>query len=353
MAATTYPDYLGASGTDTIDRAFQRIALSIVSARSQFLFGAGMSADSRVPLGTEFSIKLLELFFPTTARTPPTREQLLTLAQDYPLECIAGAVERTQGKRRTDLTEFLRSIFLEPEYQLSAAHEMLTTILFWGESPILETVLTTNFDTLIEEVAPSRMVSIHEANAADIQPARNAGKIPVLHLHGILSGDDTYQITEADVYSGTYRVLTGAFRSALTTADAFVFVGYSVKDPDFRRVYMQYREEIELRGATDKQTYVVSPAASNLAYRLGSEVWHDRGATWLPFSAADFFSHLRRVLESDSEGRLREQAKHALGVENQATLEDNLNSVSKLLRISRADALRFLAEFYRHRGGAR
>src|SRR5437660_12055688 len=100
-------------------------------------------------------------------------------------------------------------------------------------------MFTTNYDTLLEEaLGPDFSESITEKNAAEIQQVRDDGKIPVIHLRGKLDGD--YQITEPEIVSDQFRLLNMEVRAALHHADAFVFVGYSLNDIDFRQFYFKF-----------------------------------------------------------------------------------------------------------------
>src|ERR1700682_2713567 len=102
----TYPPY---ANTDEIDQAFARIAQAVMQKRVEFLFGAGMSVDSKVPAGALLAQKLLRLFFPETGASPPSDDRIKELAQEVPFEALVAAVQ-TSRKNRADLTQDLIQI---------------------------------------------------------------------------------------------------------------------------------------------------------------------------------------------------------------------------------------------------
>ena len=149
-------------------------------------------------------------------------------------------------------------------------------------------------------------------------------------------------------------MLQSEFLSALLGADAFVFVGYSISDPDFRRLYMTYRTQITNRGGRGKKTYLVSPPGDEFSWRLGRVIWEERGCVWIPLTAADFFQELRKYLEErvDRDVRVRIMLKYGIKEDDQAAFEDLVKRTQDVLLIEPADAIRFLDDA-RTRLGAR
>jgi len=337
----TYPDF---ADVDLLDQAFERIAQAVVQRRVDFLFGAGMSAESDVPVGAAVACRLLRILFPVTGTDPPSETRIADLAVRTPFEAIAEAVEKSPGKGRPDLTEKLRQIFVDPSYPLSPAHHDLLAIAHWfGSPPVLERIFTTNFDELLEIALGASGKRITELNTREIAGAQRTGLIPILYLHGVLE-EGQYEITESDVFRTTFKALHNVFRTALSEADAFVFVGYSMSDPDFRRIYRGYREDIELRRENGKDTYVVSPPADRYEYSLGHRIWKTRGAIWLPFTASEFFSRLKTILETKSTIFIEQSIMRKYGLKTTSEYLDKVKLTSEILNIGRADAIRFLAE---------
>ncbi len=353
MANSSYPDFVG--DTLILDQAFERIAEAIRSRDAQFLFGAGMSADSGVPTGKGLLQMLLKKFFPVSGDDPPSDEERNRLAGLFPFEAVVEAVQGIPGRKREDLTKCLKQIFVEKAHEPTTAHHDFLSAWHWGGQASSPVVFTTNFDFLLEKAfGESRAISITDASARELRKATREGKVCVVHLHGLLEdGDYKYKITESDIYSTRYDSLAGELRSALTTADAFVFVGYSLNDPDFRSLYMDYRDEIINRKRLDKTTYVVSPACSKHEYRLGQAVWASRGAVWIPLAASAFFAKLKDIVESSLNNAVQSSVMRKYDLKDEQALQQLRGRVAKLLRIDKDEALLFLHEVKRPGGGAK
>ena len=269
-----YPPF---ADTREIDRAIDRIMQAILERRIDFLFGAGMSVDSGVPAGAALADRLLQIFFPPTGTDPPTPERREELTTRFQFEALVQAVEEARGTHREDLTRDLKRILTEPDYKPCQAHYDFLSVCLWeGAPPMLGRVFTTNFDGVLQQVLGGSAHTVTEENTREIAEAQRQGKIPVIHLHGTLESGK-YQITESDLFDRRCRSRDSTVRSALNGAEAFVFVGYSMNDPDFRSLYLDYREDISLRRTQDKKTYVVSPVGDGLEYDLARAVWRSRG----------------------------------------------------------------------------
>lgn len=345
-----YPDYV--SQDFELDQAFKHIVDALISRGAQFLFGAGMSQSSKVPNGGEALELLLKDYFPPGGNVTPSVERLSELVWEFPFEAALQAIERTPYMGREGLTKKLKEVFLNDSFRPSQAHHDFLSIC-WGEGgrPRLWNILTTNFDNLLEQViGEDRAVRITEKNAKDIKEAQQKGKIPVVHIHGVL--DEEYQATELDVFSQDYRILYHEFEAALHYSDAFVFVGYSMNDPDFRSIYLRYRERIQGRKRfPEKKTYVVSPPKDEFSYALGKPLWDSRGAIWIPLKAETFFARLKYFLEIHYDALVRDNVMKKYNLAREQELEQFIDRTSEVLRIDRADALRFLYEALPRGGG--
>src|SRR6185436_14140643 len=122
-------------------------------------------------------------------------------------------------------------------------------------------------------------------------------------------------------------------------------------DPDFRNVYLNYRQEFIDRRTTEKKTYVVSPAQDRYSYRFGKEVWKARGADWIPLDAGTFFERLKHLLESRFDKDAKDNVKRKYDVADEQALEDLIGRVAEALRIGPTDALEFLNETRPRAGG--
>lgn len=354
--AMAYPDYIGGPDETIFDQAFDRIGKSLQRKKTQFLFGAGMSQGVGVPNGLSLARILLRDYFPDGATHVPSDERLAELANEFPFEAIIGALEKLPGARK-ELTATLKSIFLDPSFHPGTAHRDFLSICLDEGVARLPSIFTTNFDHLIEDVlGDSLAVPISEDNAENIRDAQQSGKLPVIHLHGLLnlSGvvTDKYQITERDVFDQSYKILHYEFETALHYSDAFVFVGYSMNDPDFRHIYLKYQDRIAVRERIQKKTFVVSPARDRFSYTLGKAVWESRGAVWLPFTAEEFFAHLKDHMSKTYDKSLRRGVMTKYGLDEDG-LKEQIQSTAKILKVSLDEALHFLNEASPKGGGGK
>jgi hypothetical protein len=343
-----YPAYI--TDSDTLDLAFQDIISAIHDESVGFLFGAGMSAESKVPTGGELLSSLLRLRFPDTGFNPPSDDVLDELAYRFPFEAAVEAIEHRFGRRREQLTETLTNLIIKPQYQPSPAHDDFRAVCLWGGQQRVDRIFTTNFDLLLETVlGDSRAEAITEQSAKQIQTIIKEGRIPILHLHGLL--DKGYLITETELASNDYKALNFEFRTALGYKNAFVFVGYSMNDPDFRSIYLSYREDIINRKSGEKRTYVVSPAKDEYDYRWGKDVWDIRGADWIPLDATTFFARLKYLLETRFDKDARNSVKDKFNLSDDQALQDLIARVADALRAEPVDALEFLFKATKRPGG--
>ena len=140
-----YPSYVGDPAE--LNQAVDRIAQALLDGHAHFFFGAGMSKDSKVPLGRELATKLLEEYF-FAVTNPPSPKRLAELAREYPLEAIATAVEGMPGKGRADLSTKLRKALLKSLTGPSDSHHLFASLCFWdGPQRVME-IFTTQLNLI-------------------------------------------------------------------------------------------------------------------------------------------------------------------------------------------------------------
>jgi hypothetical protein len=192
---------------------------------------------------------------------------------------------------------------------------------------------------------------ITKDNVAEIKDALRSGKLPIICLHGRLEQEE-YEITETDLFENKYSELESEFCTELTSTDAFVFIGYSMSDPDLRHIYMRYRKRILERKVKDRTTYVVMPAKDKFSYILGREIWDARGALWIPLSASEFFAKLKEKMETELEEDVRKTVMKKYNMQgDEDALKQLVASTAEPWRISEDDALMFLYEVRTRSGG--
>ena len=339
-----YPDYTGS--TNVFDQAINRIAKAVSECRVEFLFGSGMSKTSNVPLGHDLNLKLLDGYFPSSGELPhPSQIRMEHLAHKYPLEILSEAATKKPGARKDFARELHDCLFGELRPCLYA-HEVFEGICFWDAEPRVQQIFTTNFDDLLEKQFGGLCCRINLDNAHELSEVLRKPqiKIPIIYLHGNLDGE--YVVTESSAVKARDSTIMTAFQHALDTADAFVFVGYSLNDLDFRIAYLEHREKIKARSKgndpLEMTTFVVSPPDDEYDYELGRKIWGSRGALWIPLDALGFFQKLRRCLEHNFGEMQLKDLKSKFQTADETVLAEKRDRITEILAVGEGDALQFM-----------
>ena len=160
-------------------------------------------------------------------------------------------------KKRFDYVDSFKDL----RWASSRFHKELSTI------PYLRDIVTTNWDTLFEEETGAIPLVTPEDYAFWDLPARKVFKI-----HGSMSNIGTLIATEED-YKECYRALhkgtLGASLKHMLATKTLVFIGYSFRDDDFKRIYGYIQKEM---GDVIPESYVVTTSTSRPALVKNSVV---------------------------------------------------------------------------------
>lgn len=123
----------------------------------------------------------------------------------------------------------------------------------------------------------------------------------------------------------------------------FVFVGYSMSDPDFRQIYMEYQDGLKLRSDYEdaKKTYVVNKHSDIHSYRLAKQVWDSRKATLLPLDAEDFLKELWDSVQLRGTKELKKKVASRLSIELNV-FDAQINELKKSFGFTEDDAIHYL-----------
>lgn len=173
--------------------------------------GVSMAAPAGLPSGTALRDLVVDALFKNDALPVPIRKELLTLRP----KMLARTPELTFQALGGDmgLLRVGRAFAAFDEADPNYNHEVLADVAVRNAAC---TVLTTNFDSLIEASLARRGVS---------------GQIPVFHLHGSLKRGARLRLTA----NQTYGTLTRAANSRIGESGGrgtLWVVGYSGADPD-------------------------------------------------------------------------------------------------------------------------
>ncbi|MDV3129564.1 SIR2 family protein [Mycobacterium sp. 21AC1] len=120
--------------------------------------------------------------------------------------------------------------------------------------PYLQDVITTNWDTYFEEECAATPFVSGDDIALWKMPGRR-----VLKIHGSMSNLGSLVATESD-YKGRLKALRkgvmGGLLTELLATRTVVFIGYSLTDWNFRRLYRELRKDM---GPYSPRAYFVSP----------------------------------------------------------------------------------------------
>lgn len=133
-------------------------------------------------------------------------------------------------------------------YDARKFHRELATM------PYLQDIVTTNWDTFFEEECDATPFVTGEDIALWNMPGRR-----VLKIHGSMTNLGSIVATESDYQERLDELGTnvmGALLKNLLVTKTVVFVGYSLKDWNFRRLYEKLLEDM---GSFSPRAYFVSP----------------------------------------------------------------------------------------------
>ncbi len=293
---------LGQTAWGHVEQRVGQMAKAVIDGGADFLFGAGMSAEANKPAGLILARDLLREIFPDQDTMPD--DALEVLAKQAPLEAIADAVVDDLSEGRKSLANRLSATLkLEEEnLLLPQAHKDFAALSRFGGPTCIRRVFTTNWDDLLSRAFGDSAQKITEKNSADYEQALIDGKIPIVHLHGLL--DEEFLVTETDIGETTrVRSVNLILLTRLFDARLFCLVGYAMSDPDLARLYRVYRDQFALRRRHNKLTYVVAPVDSYAHYDLLDRIWRKRDARFIPLTAAEFFTRLRHAVQAAASSR--------------------------------------------------
>ena len=120
----------------------------------------------------------------------------------------------------------------------------------------IDTVFTTNFDDLLERAYRRAGRPVNLVVGATELPFWDESRINLVKLHGTYDRPDSFIITERD-YNTIYRrnALIVQQLNTLLATKTFLFIGYSVSDPDFNQIYDQLSIDL---GRHQRRPYLVT-----------------------------------------------------------------------------------------------
>jgi hypothetical protein len=238
--------------------------------RLRFLFGAGMSAKSGMPVASKLSETLLtDMFLPHSG--------LAALVNLYPVDAIAEAYAK-----KTDEASLFRMVTTIYDRKVDL-HEGHLALQYLADQGFIERVYTTNFDTLLEKAFSERGSTITDSNIDHLRTAEDENRVPVLHLHGAVGLAP--KIVESEMFE--LDTALGRLLTADMTIYWFAWVGYSMTDMDIRHLFFATRRAMQLQRA-GKSPFVIYPLSTidkELEWRVADQLWRARSCLFIPGAA--------------------------------------------------------------------
>ena len=204
---------------------------SLQKRRCVLFVGSGPSTAAGFPSWSA----LIDLLVEEARRLPQAiTEGLEKFIEAKDLLTLANFARSTLGKSR--FFELLRDIFdREINFnQVPPVHQVIALTDY-------RAVITTNYDRLIESAFARERHSLPTVFTPDsISALANALYRPdpfIFKLHGDIAASESLVLTEGDYDRLTFQSPhVRLFMHALFLSYTFLFVGYSLKDPDFRLI---------------------------------------------------------------------------------------------------------------------
>jgi NAD-dependent SIR2 family protein deacetylase len=295
------------------------IAEQLRKKRVGFLIGVGMSLKSGSIRGDELRYALLRrgLYQSERDMTREIENKIRKISEKYPLEAIAGAITDELPLKDEELKELLTELaFKEEQPKPNEGHKLLSKIISRFKIKIL---FTTNWDNLIKSALGESAEVITRNNNRIINLDKiTEKKTAIIHLHGTF--EDMPLVKENDLMDLESPLLQ-LFLTELMSK-VFVFVGYSMNDPNIKAIYYRTKDLLDRKKVINKKTYIVYPPEDHDKHEIyiNKKIWSARNIEYIPLSAEDFFRMLyeESVVRKMKEVRARLATK--LGIN-----EDQLN----------------------------
>jgi len=171
----------------------------------------------------------------------------------------------------------------EPNRSVTMFHSEIARI------PYFKIVVTTNWDPLCERALNVLVPMVEDRDI----PFWDEQKRQVLKIHGCITRPQTIVATRRDYEACTTDKTRGAIFTKLRDLMAtktFIFVGYSITDPDFKLIY---DEVIANLGEFRRRSYVIDPKPTKRAI----QDWDKRGVKVVKMYGIAFARQLTRRLE--------------------------------------------------------
>jgi hypothetical protein len=246
-----------------------------------FFIGAGVSAESGLISGRDLKEKLIgEIAYPR---------------HDVALSKVAQAYEDSID--RQTLISLITDEFRKKAEGPQQSHKLIAQLAKEG---YCTRIITTNFDNLIEDALGSIDCEYHLSKRdIEVSSAPRSRKVHLVKSHGSVDDIGTIVISEAD-YRGFFRnrPVLGNLLGGLLVEKTFIFLGYSLEDPDFNQIYHDITTAL---GDFQRLSYAVQQKPNDFSdeqwHRFHVDPWTRRKIRIITANASDFLKELQTKLQ--------------------------------------------------------
>ncbi|HHN93630.1 MAG TPA: hypothetical protein ENK17_02585, partial [Anaerolineae bacterium] len=173
----------------------------------------------------------------SVGRFPRWRQLIARLSAEFDIAAEGGdALDIPQwiveAHGRAALERKLTAVFHDPSQEPTELQRLLARYPF-------DVIFTTNFDQLMERALrdQGRQVSV-VVDDRQVGRIRTGDRVTLVKMHGCISAPDTLVVTRDDyeTYARDHPAIITYLQSLLATR-TFLFVGFSLTDPNFRAIY--------------------------------------------------------------------------------------------------------------------
>lgn len=219
----------------------QELVQDLARGNAVLFAGAGLSTAAGLPGWVDLVRPLAEAVDNPLPPDPYiTSDHLLDATQYY-----------ENAKGRHALISYLQEQLDTTLQQPSPNHALLARL------PV-QTIFTTNYDDLIERSLQAAQRRYNPITRESQLPQWSKDRLQLVKLNGDLRQPDTIVITRNDynTYFERHRLLVERLRSDLVTA-TFLFLGYSLTDPDFNLIFDEIIYQLTAAAAAPRMSFAV------------------------------------------------------------------------------------------------
>lgn len=204
--------------------------------------GAGLSIYAGFPSG----IKLKEIIY-----NELTKSEKKEISEYLNLTELTEQFSRIRNNNRNALTKILNETFLKPPSSKPTVHHKISSV------PHINTLITTNYDKLLEESYGNKAQMIYSESQI---PLIDKSKVQIFKIHGDLIDPTSIIISQSD-YNNFFKqeseknLFWSIIKERLATKSV-LFLGYNLEDPNVAILFDKITEAFE---ANRREAFLIAP----------------------------------------------------------------------------------------------